>query len=260
MRAVIIARGWQIPYPVSTVYVVTETESYERVLGAESAPLFLTCEHASQRLPARYAFVGPDQRLIGTHWAYDLGARELVLELAQALAASAVLARYSRLLIDPNRAEDHPDLFRQSADGSAVLLNQDVRESERRKRIDSYYHPYHAAVDATLAQVSAPTLLSIHTFTPIYEGQVRQVELGVLFDTDDGPAEALLSALRAVYPAVAANEPWSGKDGLIYSAERHAHRHGRIALELEVRQDLATDATWRQKLVAVLVDFYRKGK
>ena len=76
----------------------------------------------------------------------------------------------------------------------------------------------------------------------------------------DGPAEALLSALRAVYPAVAANEPWSGKDGLIYSAERHAHRHGRIALELEVRQDLATDATWRQQLVAVLVDFYRKGK
>ena len=108
--------------------------------------------------------------------------------------------------------------------------------------------------------MSAPTLLSIHTFTPIYEGQVRQVELGVLFDTDDGPAEALLSALRAVYPAVAANEPWSGKDGLIYSAERHAHRHGRIALELEVRQDLATDATWRQKLVAVLVDYYRKGK
>ncbi len=240
--------------------VVTETESYERVFGLESAPLFLTCEHASQRLPDRYGFVGPDQRLLGTHWAYDLGARELVVELAQALAASAVLARFSRLLVDPNRAEDHPDLFRQSADGSAVLLNQNLGEEERRRRIDSYYHPYHAAVDAALGQMSAPTLLSIHTFTPIYEGQVREVELGVLFDTDDGPAESLLSALQAVYPAVLANQPWSGKDGLIYSAERHAHRHGRIALELEVRQDLATDATWRRKLVAVLADYYRKVK
>lgn len=239
--------------PVST----TETDAYERLSGHRAAPLFLTCEHASERLPTGYALTGSDLRLSGTHWAYDLGARDLVIELAAALCASAVLARFSRLLIDPNREEHHPDLFRQHAEGLPIGLNQQLSVSERQHRITHYHRPYHEAVDAALSESAAPTLLSIHTFTPIYEGQVRQVELGVLFDRDDAAAEALMAALRQTYPHVAANEPWSGKLGLIYSAERHAHRHGRVALELEVRQDLATDPAYRQKLVQVLADYFQ---
>lgn len=237
---------------------VAVTDAYERMEGTRSAPLFLTCEHASERLPSGYALCDSDRRLAGTHWAYDLGARELLLELAAALGASAVLARFSRLLIDANRDEQHPELFRQHAEGLPIQLNQQMSVSERQHRITHYHRPYHQAVDAALSEVAAPTLLSIHTFTPIYEGQVRQVELGVLFDQDEAAAASLLAALRPTYPQVAANEPWSGKQGLIYSAERHAHQQGRVALELEVRQDLATSPAYRQQLVAVLAAYFQR--
>ncbi len=233
-------------------------DAYERLDGDPHAPVFLTCEHASERMPSGYQLSGRDSRLVGTHWAYDLGARALTFELAEALGATAVCANYSRLLIDPNREVTHPDLFRGTAEGEPILLNQQLRPQDRQHRIDAYYSPYHAAVDDALAGVLAPTLLSIHTFTPNYEGQLRQVELGVLFDRDEGPAESLLSSLRVHYPHVAANQPWSGKQGLIYSAESHAHRHGRVALELEVRQDCAEDPTYRRALIAVLVSHFAR--
>ena len=60
------------------------------------------------------------------------------------------------------------------------------------------------------------------------------------------------AALARELPNVAYNEPWSGKDGLIYSAESHSRRNSRIALEIEVRQDLAVDPSYRARLVSVL--------
>jgi predicted N-formylglutamate amidohydrolase len=231
-------------------------EAYEVVRGAVDAPLFLSCEHASERLPEPFVWPEADRRLVGTHWAYDLGARELTLELAAALEASAVLSRFTRLLADPNRPEDHGDLFRTVAEGEYVHFNRAISPSERALRIERYHQPYHHALDAELGRSRAPVLLAIHTFTPLYEGRVRTVELGVLFDREERAAEALGAALAAQLTGVAYNEPWSGKAGLMYSCERHAQKHGRSALELEVRQDLAVDAAYRARLIAVLTSHF----
>ena len=231
-------------------------DAYELVEGAPGAKLLLTCEHASERLPAPFAWPVPDRRLLGTHWAYDLGARELTLELARALDASAVLSRFTRLLVDPNREEEHGDLFRAVAEGEPVLLNRAVSPSERALRVARFYRPYHDAVDAELARVKPARLLSIHSFTPVYEGAVRKVELGVLFNREDAEALALGKALEQEFTGVAYNEPWSGKAGLIHSAELHAERHGAIALELEVRQDLAVDPAYRARLTACLARYF----
>jgi predicted N-formylglutamate amidohydrolase len=213
-----------------------------------------TCEHASQHLPPSWSWSAADRRLVGTHWAYDLGARELTLELAARLRACAVLANFTRLLVDPNRAEGHPDLFRPVCDGEPVELNQALSPSERELRMNRFHRPFHDAVDRALLDSRAPLLMSIHSFTPIYEGSVREVELGVLYDEQEEHAFALGGALARELPNVAYNEPWSGKQGLIYSAETHARRHHRIALELEVRQDLAVDPKYRARLVPVLAE------
>lgn len=232
-------------------------EAYELRSGELDAPVFLTCEHASQRLPEGYVWPEHDRRLVGTHWAYDLGARELTLELAQALDASAVLSRFTRLLADPNRDEDHDDVFRSLAEGEPVLLNVGLSEQERARRIERYHRPYHAALDAELARVNAPVLFSIHSFTPVYQGEPRSVQLGVLFNEDEADALRLGYTLQERFEQVAYNEPWSGRMGLIYAAERHARRHGKVALELEVRQDLAVDPAYRARLVPVLAEFFR---
>ena len=88
---------------------------------------------------------------------------------------------------------------------------------------------------------SAPAmLLSVHSYTPVYLGQRRAVEVGVLFDAYDELAEPLCEALSAAGFDARLNEPYSGKPphNLIYSAKHHGDAHGVPYLELEVRQDL----------------------
>jgi predicted N-formylglutamate amidohydrolase len=231
-------------------------DAYELRQGPSGKSLLLGCEHASERLPPPFTWPVPDLRLVGTHWAYDLGARELTLELACALDVSCVLSRFTRLLVDPNREESHSDLFRAVAEGEPVLLNRAVSSSERALRIARFYRPYHDVLDAELARVKPKRLLSLHSFTPVYEGKVREVELGVLFDREEQEAARFGDALARELPGVAYNEPWSGKAGLIYSAASHAEKHGAIALELEVRQDLAVNPEYRARLVSVLARYF----
>jgi predicted N-formylglutamate amidohydrolase len=229
------------------------SEPYEIVPGRPTAPAFLICEHASQTLPMGWTWPDEDLRLVGTHWAYDLGARALTLDLAAALHAPAVLATFTRLLVDPNRPEDSPTLFRTEADGQPVILNDAISGADRERRLGGYYRPFHGAVDAELARTRCPAVLAIHTYTPLYEGQRRHLEIGVLFDREDAVGEAWIEFLRSFGYDCHANEPWSGKAGLIHAAQTHADRHARRALELEVRQDLAEDATFRAVLVPRLV-------
>lgn len=231
-------------------------EAYEALGGEPGAPVFLTCEHASERLPDGHSWSPNDGRLVGTHWAFDLGARDLVFDLATAMGAPAVLSRFTRLLVDPNRPEDSDTLFRAEAEGAAVDLNRDIGGAERMRRIERFYRPYHDAIDRRLATHAAPVLFSIHSFTPVYEGTIRPMEVGVLFDTQDELAEQAAAAIRAAGFVTALNEPYSGKAGLIHAAEHHAGRHGRKALELEVRQDLAVRPEFRARLVAALAGFF----
>jgi len=98
-------------------------EAFASNAFGESAGVVVTCEHASERVPEGFAaetgFAWPeaDRWLRGTHWAYDLGAEAIALEYAEAVRARLVCARFSRLLIDPNRALGDGTLFRDLAEG-----------------------------------------------------------------------------------------------------------------------------------------------
>lgn len=226
-------------------------DAVELIEGDLDARVLLTCEHASNRLPAPWAWPEDDLWLVETHWAVDLGVADITRHLAAALHAPAVLARFSRLLCDANRPFDSDTLFRTVAEGHPVRLNQALTEEERRRRIEATHHPYHTAVDAALARHPHAIVLSMHSFTPVYEGgPPRAMEIGVLFDRDEALAQVIAEGLEREGWKVALNEPYSGRAGLIYAAERHAVHHGRAALELEIRQDLATDAGRHADLVA----------
>lgn len=215
--------------------------------------MLLTCEHASNRLPEPWVWSEADSRLREMHWAIDHGAAELTRELAAAMQTTAVLARFTRLLIDPNRALSSPTLFRARCDGDPVELNQGLSEVQRRQRVSDYYEPYHSALAAQAARLRPRLVFSVHSFTPVYEGQLRSVRLGVLYDRDRGPAEWLAERLqRGMGFDVALNAPWSGANGLMYAAHSHADRHQALALELEARQDLLVDPAFRAELVPVL--------
>ena len=225
-----------------------------------TAPVVLTCEHATQRMPEGYAWLDEDRHLHGTHWAFDLGARALTLRLAEHVGAPAVLSRFSRLLVDPNRSLDSDTLFRTEAEGRPVHLNQGLPEAERERRLERFYHPYHRAVSRTVREtVTAPVVFAVHTFTPLYEGHARDMEVAVLFDKADDLAIRLGRDMEAAGLKVAYNDPYSGKAGMMYAVERHALEFGREAVELEVRQDLSVDPEFRQKLVPILARLFPRG-
>ena len=232
------------------------SEAAEEIDGDLDVPVAFTCEHASAFLPEPWQWPESDHWLVDTHWASDIGAADFTRRVATLMNAPAVLSRFSRLLIDPNRPLDSETLFRQNADGRQVHLNESLLEAERQQRIDRLYRPYHAAVSALIERHRGDTVFSIHTFTDNYEGDARVLELGVLFDDDEEPAHRLIAHLESAGFHVLPNQPWSGKGGLAYSPVRHAKEFGRCALEIEARQDLIVQEPFAQRLAEALASFF----
>ncbi len=169
--------------------------------GDPSLGLILVCDHAESRLPQAYGSLGLPREALSRHIAYDPGARELTLALAAHLSAPAVLSRFSRLLIDPNRGRDDPTLIMRLSDRAVVPGNLGVDEGERARRIAGYYQPYDGAirgrVEEALARGGVPVLVSVHSFTPVWRGRGRPWQVGILWDADPRLAVPLIAGLSA---------------------------------------------------------------
>ena len=175
-------------------------EAFElrRFTDANQALVFF-CDHAADAIPGAYGSLGLENESLRTHIAYDIGAGFVTDELATAYRAPAILARWSRLLIDLNRGIDDPTLVMKLSDGRIIPGTRHVDARETQSRIDRFHAPYHAAVAAEIAQARSngivPTLISMHSFTPIWKGAKRPWEVGVLWDKDGRLAKPLMAAL-----------------------------------------------------------------
>jgi predicted N-formylglutamate amidohydrolase len=235
----------------------------ERVNPGGTAPILLLCDHASNHVPASVAGgdLGLPPEEMARHIAYDIGVRGVTLELARLLDAPAVLSRFSRLVIDPNRGEDDPTLVMRLYDGTIVPANRRIDDAEIDRRLDAFHRPYHAAVDAAiegqLARGPAPALVAIHSFTPRLNGRApRPWHIGVLWRHDSRLSAPLLARLRAEPDLVVGdNQPYSGQlEGDTLS--RHGTRRGLRHVLIELRQDLIADAEgqrlWAARLAPML--------
>ena len=223
-------------------------------------PCLITCEHASNYLPDGWDWKDGDERLRSMHWAYDLGATEITHELVKELSCVGVLTRFSRLLIDANRSLTQDNLFRTMADGLPVHLNQNMTEEDKRRRIDEYWAPFHGEIDRISEQLQPQFLLSIHSFTPLYEGNPREVQMGVLHDdTNPELADIWCDRLRDLSGMdVRINEPYTGIGGYMYSASVHAERAQCPTIEMEFRQDLLVDPVIRKQLTECMTTMVRE--
>jgi predicted N-formylglutamate amidohydrolase len=193
-------------------------------------------------VPERYADLGLDAEALGDHVAWDVGAAELARRLAARFAAPLVESAWSRLVIDCNRDLGDHDLIVTETHGVVVPGNHALDDAERAHRVQSYHRPYHDAVDDVLADRPAPTILvSVHSFTPELRGQRRELEVGVLYDDHFDLAGTLADAIATTGLVVRHNEPYSGLDGLIYSARVHGTRFGLRYVEIEVNNGLLRD-------------------
>jgi predicted N-formylglutamate amidohydrolase len=206
--------------------------------AAGRSRLVLSCEHASAGIPDEYMHLGLPPEHFTDHIGWDIGAAKLTTSLSRQLAAPAVLSAASRLLVDCNRDLNDADLIPRTSHGVDVPGNASIDAAERAQRLARFYDPYHAALDAELERHPGALLLSVHSFTPALNGSVRPFDVGVLFDQFDDLAHGLARAIADTGLSVRMNEPYSGLDGLIFSARSHGRRHGIRYLELEVNNRL----------------------
>jgi len=124
--------------------------------GSLTSGILLLCDHADNAFPAGYGTLGLPPEQLERHIAYDPGAAAITRRMSELLGCPAVMTRYSRLLIDPNRGEDDPTLVMRISDGAVIPGNAGLNEAEIAKRINLYYRPYHIAVDEVIdAMVAA---------------------------------------------------------------------------------------------------------
>lgn len=225
------------------------------ILNAEgAAPLVLLCDHASAFVPRALRSLGLDQAQLGRHIALDIGVAEVTRRLSEILDAPAVLSRFSRLVVDPNRDLDDPTLIPQISDGVVVPGNRGLAIAQREARLRSFFEPYHAAVDRTIAAKIAgmaarrsgkyrgdghgPVLVSMHSFTPVMKGLERPWKIGVLWNRDPRMPKPLMAKLRAMDIPVGDNEPYSGRENHGHTMHSHATPRGLANALIEIRQDL----------------------
>ena len=217
--------------------------------AAGAVPLVVVCEHASRAIPAELESLGLDDAGSRAHVAWDIGAAVLARALSERLDAPLVSAALSRLVYDCNRAGGARGAVAVRSEAFDVPGNRDLDAGALRQRFARVHVPFHAAVAETCARQTercgAPVaLVTIHSFTPVYLGVRRGVEIGFLHDADPTLAEAMLAAetARGVY-RTALNEPYAASDGVTHTMDLHGTTAGRRAAMVEVRNDLIdTDA------------------
>lgn len=212
----------------------------------------ITCEHGISSVPREYALLFRSRRkLLFSHRGYDRGSRELAECLAERLRALFLYAKTSRLLADLNRSPGHPRLFSEVTRG--------LTGDEKEDLLAKYYYPYRDAVttfiSGSLARGRRVVHLSVHTFTPVFEGKVRNADAGFLYDPAR-PSEMALcrawqEALKKSSPSlkVRRNYPYQGvSDGLVSGMRKlySARQYLGVELELNQRHVKERQASWKR--------------
>jgi|TARA_B110000438_G_scaffold296771_1_gene341984 predicted N-formylglutamate amidohydrolase len=213
--------------------------------GEAARPVLLIADHAGNAVPQAMNGLGLGVGDLTRHVAWDPGAAAVAEGLAEQWQVTAVLAQYSRLIVDPNRPLGDAAAMPKISDGTPIPANQDLGAEERRRRAELFYFPYHNTIDQEIARLRqagpGPLVVSIHSFTPDYGDEERPWHVGIMSAADRRLAEALLKSLAKFEDFVVGdNQPYSGVN-LGYTLRLHGGAQGLASVQIEIRQDLLTE-------------------
>ncbi len=222
----------------------------------------IVCEHASHDFSAEPDALGLSAEQQTAHIAWDPGALGVARALSKALDAPLIHARASRLIYDLNRPPHAPGAMAEKSEIHDIPGNRGLPPEQRLSRTEAHYLPFHGALFGLLARRLAcakPTaLITLHSFTPIYFGQPRAVELGVIHDVDDRLARAITErADRETGLMCRLNEPYSAADGVAHTLALHATPLGLAHAMLEIRNDLIATPETQQAMALRLAPVIR---
>lgn len=221
------------------------------------SPFLLVCEHASRRLPEKMGTLGLSPDALSSHIAWDPGALAVSKLLVKNLDAALVYQRFSRLVYDCNRPPEAEGAMPSVSEVFEVPGNAAISAAERRARTDALYVPFRDELADFIAARKAngrpPVLVTMHSFTPVYHGRQRDVEVGILHDTDKRLAAAMLAvAEKTKRYDVRRNEPYGPADGVTHTLIEHGVKNGLLNVMIEIRNDLIQDEAGQKVMAGYL--------
>jgi predicted N-formylglutamate amidohydrolase len=221
-----------------------------------NAVILLTCEHAVNHIPNAYqAAFAPQQGLLNSHRGIDFGALTIAQYLSKQLEVELITATTSRLLIDCNRSLNHPSCFSE--------VTTPLPQATKAHIIADYYAPYRQAVEKaiqTRIKNNHQVLhLSIHSFTPEMHGEVRNVDIGLLYDPRRTPEKQFAKqwksalSLQAPHLKTRQNSPYQGRsDGFTTALRKQFPEEAYVGIEVESNQKLLHNSDAAKQIAAIL--------
>ena len=220
---------------------------------ANAGRFVVVCEHASCHIPDGFDGLGMSAAARASHAAWDIGALPVARGLAKRLNATLVAGTVSRLVYDLNRPPHAPDAMPAKSEVFDIPGNAGLSDHDRAQRAQTYDAPFQHALADMLSKTNDPVLVTVHSFTPIYHGQPRAVEIGILHDRDSRLADAMLNTVAHHTTARAErNEPYGPEHGVTRTLIDHGLAHGHLNVMLEVRSDLIGTAAQQDQMAATL--------
>lgn len=229
----------------------TSQDSVRVVNAAGKSRVVLVCEHASHFIPPQFGTLGLDATARESHIAWDPGAFGVACKMASHLDAKLVASNVSRLVYDCNRAPSAVGAMPTQSEATVIQGNANMTQADRGFRIANYYDPFRAKLAETIAATRDPVIVTVHSFTPVFHGKPRDVEIGILHDSDARLATALMKIAPTHTDAnVQINAPYGPNDGVTHTLQEHAIKDGHLNVMLEIRNDLIEN-TLQQGAIAL---------
>lgn len=205
-----------------------------------SSRVLLVCEHASNYFPEEFSGLGLSKEDQQSHVAWDPGALAVAEVLADRLDARLVYSTISRLIYDCNRPPQSPTAMRARSEDTDIPGNANLSEAQKARRVTDYYQPFTDLLSDTVASIGADAIIvTIHSFTPVYHGEARKVEIGILHDTDSRLADQMLKiSASQTTMQVMRNEPYGPADDVTHTLKLHGLENGLLNVMIEIRNDL----------------------
>ena len=204
--------------------------------------ILLIADHASNYIPGPLKNLGLQKNLLNSHIAYDLGVNELCLNLSKLLRSKYITGEFSRLIIDLNRDRLDPTLIPEIVDRKIIRKNINLNENDKRKRISEVYNRYHNKIKTTIKLNNITTLISLHSFNPIFKKKKRNIHFGILSNQDRRLSDSIITEMKKRKLKVGDNEPYEGNliGDTMY---KHGHKNNLHHTLIEVRNDLLSSST-----------------
>ena len=219
---------------------------YEVFNEQKKSNVLIVCDHASRVIPKSLGTLGLKSADRKKHIVWDIGTDDLGRKLSNSLKAPAVIATYSRIVIDLNRDCDDKECIRSISDHIPVPGNEKLSAKQKKQRFQEIYWPYHGQIDVQIDKVirrgEVPFLISVHSFTPTIDDIKRPWHISILWHKEQKIAKRVIQNLRDQNPklVIGENKPYCLKKHKMgrFTVETHAEERRMPYVLVEFRQDM----------------------